>query len=140
MTDDWLRIGSQSHTEAQSTPSSQLRNKVVDKIAGDLFAKTLQNAQQKQNNQTDKSITLSAHASERLRSRGVTVTEQTMRELSRAADTLAQKNAKESLVVMGSVGYVLSVPNRTVVTAIRLDTGEPSVITNIDSAMVMARQ
>lgn len=138
MTENWLRIG--NHGATSPTPPAQIRNKVEEINAGNTFARTLQKTQQQNAKATvGQSITLSAHASERLRSRGIVVTEQTMRDLSHAADTLAQKNAKESLVVVGTVGFVLSVPNRTVVTAMRLDTAEPSVITNIDSAIVMAK-
>lgn len=65
------------------------------------------------------------------------MTTQTMSNLNKAAEQLSAKNAKESLVIMGGVGYVLNVPNRTVVTAMRLGEQETNVITNIDSALVM---
>ena len=138
MSEDWLDV--RVSASLPSGPMVRKEDKRDVNAHHNAFAQALQRAQNTPNAQNSaKPVTISAHASERLRSRGVHVSEQTMRDLSRAADTLAQKNAKESLVVVGTVGYVLSVPNRTVVTAMRLDEGEPSVITNIDSAMVVSR-
>ena len=116
-----------------NTPSKQVQHQEkVPKItsANSSFAQALEKA-------TQKSVVMSAHASQRLQLRGVTVTTQTMSNLNKAAEQLSAKDAKESLVIMGGVGYVLNVPNRTVVTAMRLGEQETNVITNIDSALVM---
>ncbi len=116
-----------------NTPSKPLQNQAKNAkptMVNSSFAQALEQA-------TAKSVVMSAHASQRLQMRGVPVTTQTMSNLNKAAEQLSAKNAKESLVIMGGVGYVLNVPNRTVVTAMRLGEQETNVITNIDSALVM---
>lgn len=80
-------------------------------------------------------VVLSGHATERLKTRGIVQTPQMMRELGRAVNQLAQKGGRDSLVVMGDVGFVVNVPNRTVVTALAMAGAESQVFTNIDSAI-----
>jgi flagellar operon protein len=50
---------------------------------------------------------------------------------------VAQKGGKESLVMMGDAALVVSVKNRTVVTAMDRSQMKGNVFTNIDSAVVI---
>jgi flagellar operon protein len=50
---------------------------------------------------------------------------------------VAQKGSRESLVMKDGVGFVVSVTNRTVITAVDVATSKDSVFTNIDSAIVV---
>ena len=80
-------------------------------------------------------VTLSAHASARLSARGIAPSERMLERVSQAADMLAAKQARESLVVVGGVGFVVNVKNRVVVTAMPMAGQGPQVFTNIDSAV-----
>jgi flagellar operon protein len=80
-------------------------------------------------------VRLSQHAAERLKSRGITLSEADMKQLSGAVDSVAQKGGKDSLILMGDAALVVSVKNRTVVTAMDRQGMKGNVFTNIDSAV-----
>ena len=83
-----------------------------------------------------KDVTFSAHASERLARRGISLTEDDKRRLSEAVSAVQEKGGRNSLVLMGNTALIVNVPNRTVVTALGAGTASERVITNIDSAVI----
>jgi flagellar operon protein len=82
-------------------------------------------------------VKLSQHALERLKSRGITLSDADMKKLAGAVDSVAQKGGKDSLIMMGDAALVVSVKNRTVVTAMDRQAMQGNVFTNIDSAVVL---
>jgi flagellar operon protein len=82
-------------------------------------------------------VRLSQHALERLKSRGITLSDTDMKKLAGAVDSVAQKGGKDSLIMMGDAALVVSVKNRTVVTAMDRQAMQGNVFTNIDSAVVL---
>lgn len=82
-------------------------------------------------------VRFSQHAQERLKARGISLGEPEMRKLNDAVDTLAGKGGKESLVMLGDAALVVSVSNRTVITAMEKENMRGNVFTNIDSAVVL---
>lgn len=78
----------------------------------------------------------SAHAVDRLAQRQITISPQMQQRLQGAVDDLAGKGARESLVLMDGVALVVSVTNRTVITAVGSDRMRDQIFTNIDSAVV----
>ncbi|UPU36400.1 flagellar protein [Geomonas paludis] len=80
-------------------------------------------------------VRLSQHAQERLKSRGITLSDADMKQLEGAVDSVAQKGGRESLILMGDAALVVSVKNRTVVTAMDRQGMKGNVFTNIDSAV-----
>ena len=48
----------------------------------------------------------------------------------------ASKGARESLVLMDQTAFVVSVPNRTVITVVDQPNLKQNVFTNIDSAII----
>jgi len=81
-------------------------------------------------------VRLSQHGLERLKSRGITLSDADMKQLAGAVDSVAQKGGKESLIMMGDAALVVSVKNRTVVTAMDRQGMKGNVLANIDSAVV----
>ncbi|UFS72334.1 flagellar protein [Geomonas sp. RF6] len=81
-------------------------------------------------------VRFSQHALERLKARGITLSETDLKQLSGAVDSVAQKGGKESLVMTGDAALVVSIKNRTVVTAMDRQSMNGHVFTNIDSAVV----
>lgn len=79
-------------------------------------------------------VRLSAHAEERLRQRNIDLSSADMARIGKAVERLAAKGGREALVVMDSVGLILDVKNRTVITAIERGNLQENVFTNIDSA------
>jgi flagellar operon protein len=80
----------------------------------------------------------SAHARDRLVQRGIQVTPEVASRLEEAVGRAAAKGAKESLVLVDDLAFVVSVRNRVVITAVDQGGLKEQVFTNIDSA-VLAR-
>lgn len=81
-------------------------------------------------------IRFSAHAEKRLASRQIPFTPEDMRKLSAAVERAAAKGARESLILMQDLALIVSIVNRTVVTAIDGPSLKENVFTNIDSAVI----
>src|SRR5579871_2545157 len=63
-------------------------------------------------------LRFSGHALERLERRGITVDQATMSRLSDGVGKAAAKGSRQSLVLVDQTAFVVSVPNRTVITAV----------------------
>lgn len=82
-------------------------------------------------------VRFSQHAQERLRARNISLSANDLANLEGAVNSVAQKGGKESLVMMGDAALVVSIRNRTVVTAMDRMQMRGNVFTNIDSAVVI---
>lgn len=100
---------------------------------GGEFAKVLEEAQRTQGGK----VRFSAHALDRISSRGLDLDVGELTALSGALDRLEEKGGRQSLVVMDRAALVVNVPSRTVVTAVDRAEEKGRVFTNIDSAVVM---
>jgi flagellar operon protein len=83
------------------------------------------------------SLAFSAHARSRLISRSIHLTGQQVARLEHGVEQAAQKGARESVVMLDNLAFVVSVPNRTVVTAVEGAAREGNVFTQIDSAVIV---
>ena len=90
-------------------------------------------------NTVDKVQTLkfSAHAKERLSLRNINLSEDDLDRLNMAVNKAAMKGARQSLLVMDNQAFIVSVPNRTVITALDGGSMKENVFTNIDSAVIV---
>ncbi|MFA4132646.1 MULTISPECIES: TIGR02530 family flagellar biosynthesis protein [Brevibacillus] len=80
-------------------------------------------------------LSFSQHAVNRLQERGITLERQQMERLESAVQKAAAKGARESLVMMDNVAYVVSIVNRKIITAVDDGSMKDNVFTNIDSAI-----
>lgn len=85
--------------------------------------------------QLEDKLRISGHAAKRMRSRGLELAEPDMDRLSDAVDQAGERGSNEALILMDGVAFVVSVPNRTVITA--HDGPGDRVYTNIDSTIVL---
>jgi flagellar operon protein len=81
------------------------------------------------------SFSFSAHALDRLRVRNIRLSQDDLARLGGAIDKAAAKGGRESLVVYKDVAYVVSIKNRTVITAVDTSSMNDHVFTGIDSAV-----
>jgi flagellar operon protein len=81
-------------------------------------------------------VQFSGHALQRVRRRGIEVDGPTLQRLQSGVDRAAGKGARESVVFVDSTAFVVSVRNRTVITAVDRDHMKDHVFTNIDSAVI----
>lgn len=82
-------------------------------------------------------VLFSAHAENRMKERGITLSEGDLQKLDTAVSDLEKKGARESLVYMDGTAFVVSVKNRTVITAMDGSRPQENIITNIDSAAIL---
>jgi flagellar operon protein len=81
-------------------------------------------------------VQFSGHALQRVRRRGIELGEGTLQRLQSGVERAAGKGARESVVFVDSTAFVVSVRNRTVITAVDRDHMKDHVFTNIDSAVI----
>ena len=82
-------------------------------------------------------LKFSAHAMQRLQSRNISLSTEDVAKMNVMADKAAAKGAKNSLFIMRDVAMVVSIKNRTVITAVDSDSMKENVFTNIDSAAII---
>ncbi len=78
----------------------------------------------------------SGHAVDRLAQNRISVNEGMQQRLTGAVDDLAGKGARQSVVLVDDLAFVVSVSNRTVITAVGADRMKDQIFTNIDSVAV----
>jgi flagellar operon protein len=83
-------------------------------------------------------LKFSAHAMQRLQSRNIQLSNEDVARMNQMADKAAQKGAKQSLFMLRDVAMVVSIKNRTVITAVDQESMKENVFTNIDSAAVIS--
>jgi flagellar operon protein len=81
-------------------------------------------------------LKFSGHALDRLADRGVVMTEDKTERLLKAVDAAQNKGSRDSLVLLDELAFVVSVKNRTVVTACETGSLKEGVFTKIDSAVL----
>ena len=81
-------------------------------------------------------VHFSGHAIQRVQRRGIDVGEAQVARLIDGVDRAAAKGARESVVFVDQTAFVVSVRNRTVITAVDSDHMKDHVFTNIDSAVI----
>jgi len=81
-------------------------------------------------------VEFSRHALQRLERRGIELGEGTLARLSEGVERAAGKGSRESVVFVDGTAFVVSVRNRTVITAVDPEHMREQVFTNIDSAVI----
>jgi flagellar operon protein len=81
-------------------------------------------------------LTFSRHAQERLAARNIALNEADLTQLQQAVTRAGEKGAQDSLVLLRDLAFIVSVRNRTVVTAVDAAHLKDNVFTNIDSAVI----
>lgn len=81
-------------------------------------------------------LNFSKHAQTRMISREMNLSDAEMTRLEKAVDKAEEKGVRESLVLFEDKAFIVSVDNRTVITAVSKEQLSSGVITNIDSAVM----
>lgn len=82
-------------------------------------------------------LKLSAHAQQRLNSRQIDLDAEDWKRIHEGVERAAAKGAREALVFSEKAALVVSVRNRTVITAVAPAALKENVFTNIDSAVIV---
>jgi flagellar operon protein len=89
-----------------------------------------------ENKLNDSRVKFSGHALERLKERGIELGEKEIEKLEGAVSSVAAKGGSESLIMVGDAALVVSVKNRTVITAFDRNNLDGNIFTKIDSAAI----
>jgi flagellar operon protein len=81
-------------------------------------------------------VQFSGHALERVQRRGIDTSPQTLARLDGAVQRAAAKGSRDSVVLVDGTAFVVSVANKTVITAVDAQSMREHVFTNIDSAVI----
>jgi flagellar operon protein len=81
-------------------------------------------------------VQFSGHAIQRVQRRGIEVGDAELTRLKEGVDRAAGKGARESVIFVDETAFVVSVRNRTVITAVDREHMKDHVFTNIDSAVI----
>lgn len=82
-------------------------------------------------------VKFSAHAVDRIVSRGIGLEIDQVRKVEEAIDQLQSKGGKQGLILTDKASLVVSVESRTVITAVDRGDEDGRVFTNIDSAVIV---
>lgn len=82
-------------------------------------------------------LKFSAHAQTRLQERRIQISPLQLRQLEGAVERARAKGAKDSLILVDQLAFVVSVENRTVITLAGKDDLKEQIFTNIDSAVIV---
>lgn len=83
-----------------------------------------------------KGVSFSNHALQRLQRRGISVDQATLQRLNEGVSRAASKGSRDAVVLIDQTAFVVSVNNKTVITAVGRDHMRDHVFTNIDSAVI----
>jgi flagellar operon protein len=81
-------------------------------------------------------LQFSRHALARVQRRGIELSADTLGRLAEGVGRAAGKGSRDSLVLVDGTAFVVSVSNRTVITAVGSEHMKDNVFTNIDSAVI----
>lgn len=82
------------------------------------------------------SIKFSSHAIDRLRTRNIVLGNEDVTRLNAAVNKAEGKGSRDALILMNDMAFVVSIKNKTIITAITDDQMQDKVITNIDSTII----
>lgn len=100
--------------------------------SGPAFADVLQQA----SSSGPEPLRFSRHALERVQRRNIPLDPSTLARLHEGVGRAAGKGSRDSLVLVDGTAFVVSVANRTVVTAVGAQNMREHVFTNLDSAVI----
>jgi len=81
-------------------------------------------------------LKFSQHAKNRVEARNLEISSEDLTKLDEAVDKASEKGAKDSLIFLRDMAFIVNVKNRTVVTALDSEQIKDNVFTNIDSVLI----
>jgi flagellar operon protein len=117
--------------QGPGTPGGAGARKAPGAATGPSFADTLAQA-----GGAAGGLQFSKHALARIQRRGIELDPATLGRLSQGVGRAAGKGSRDSLVLVDGTAFVVSVSNRTVITAVGAEHMKDNVFTNIDSAVI----
>lgn len=127
-----IRVGSAYFPTRTVVPQKIDNQKATNSSFEQIFAESLE---QTTNKKQVSSLSFSQHALQRLQESNITLMPDEITRLESGVQKARQKGARETLVLMDQVAYVISVQNQKVITAVDQGRMKDNIFTNIDSAI-----
>jgi flagellar operon protein len=141
VSDKTLGIGSAGGVGSVLPNTSAISNKPEKSAGPASFENLLDNAISNQPKPvgpaSTETLKFSQHALDRMASRGITFKPEDLLKLNDAIEKASKKGSKESLILMGDNALIVSVKNKTIVTAMDREAMKENVFTNIDSTVIL---
>ena len=83
------------------------------------------------------SVQFSKHAVQRVRERGIEMTDGLLKDLNQAVSKAREKGARDVVIIGESGAFIVNVPHNVVVTTMSGTEMRENIFTNIDSAVLM---
>lgn len=129
MAEDKIYLQTQPWNPFNIPVAKSSKNPTITSSKANSFADLLQ--------QKTTQVKFSQHATERMQSRNLQLSQQDMTKLNAAVEKIAQKGSRESLVYLNDMALVVSIKNKTVITAMDGSSAKDNIFTNIDSAVIL---
>jgi flagellar operon protein len=85
----------------------------------------------------NESLKFSKHASLRMESRNISLTEDNLNRINEGINKAASKGVNDSLIIMDKMAFIVNINSKTVVTAVNNQELKDNVFTNIDGAVIV---
>jgi flagellar operon protein len=118
-------INNINQTSGTSRSQSTGQQSNVNQNTSSSFADALEQA----------NVKFSNHAQKRLETRSIEMDQSSMNRLSSAVDKAQAHGAKESLILMDDLAFVVNIQDRTVVTTVDMNHRKEGVFTQIDTVV-----
>lgn len=82
-------------------------------------------------------FTLSNHCAQRLKERNIEINSEFLSKVNEGINRASEKGSRESLILYKDIALIASIKNRTIITAMNRQEEDVSVITNIDSVVLL---
>ena len=110
----------------------------AEKAANTQSSGTFAEALQSELDARNSAVGFSKHAMKRIESRNIEILDSDMlQRLNDGIEIAAEKGSNETLVLVDSTAFVVSVKNRTVITTMSQDDLKGNIFTNIDATVIM---
>lgn len=129
--------GNMIYYQAQPLIPIDNRTKITNNKISSIIKSNVKNSFSNLLNEKIAGVKFSQHALERMKSRNLNFSNDDLLKLNDAVEKIAKKGAKESLVYMKDVALVVSIANKTVITAMDGNSAKDNIFTNIDSAVII---
>ena len=132
---EYLALRNQiSVTTGTATAAPSQSEQLQSQGAENSFAKALQQKIE----ENGQGVEFSKHAMQRISERSIDLTEgDTLERLNKGVEIAADKGSSETLVLVDTNAFVVSVKNNKVITTISKEELQGNIFTNIDSTVIM---
>ena len=112
-------------------------DKSLDQAIQKMAPQNLQTNPKVDLNATGAGLKFSAHATQRLRERQISFDQETLTKMNDAITKADAKGVQDTLMITDKAALIVSVPNRTVITAMDKSNLNGNIFTNIDGAVII---